>query len=49
MCFLAEALLEIIENEELRENMAAHSRKDVLPFDSKVISDEYIELYRKYR
>lgn len=45
---LVKALRELIENKSLREKLGNNSLKNVQSYDSRVIADQYIELYMKY-
>lgn len=45
---LVNALRELIEDKRLREKLGRNSLKNVQSYDSKIIADQYIELYMKY-
>lgn len=45
---LKDALIHLMENPDLRQEMGRVSFEEVQKYDSAVIADEYIKLYRKY-
>ena len=45
---LVNALKKLIENKSLREKLGNNSLKNVQVYDSRIIADQYVELYERY-